>query len=110
MLTLGGHNGRVKGGYNGNGGYNGPKAGDTMVRGDTMVGGDTMVHNTRVVSHWLTQILTDNSCRQLYRPHRLRTTATDAVTAPGFRKWKFVATNIIYFFNGTHKNHRLDFT
>ena len=39
MLKLGGHNGRVKGGYNGNGGYNGPKAGDTMVRGDTMVGG-----------------------------------------------------------------------
>ena len=64
MLKLGGHNGRVKGGYNGNGGYNGPKAGDTMVRGDTMVGGDTMVHNTRVVSHWLTQILIDNCHRR----------------------------------------------
>ena len=44
---MGGHYGRVKGGYNGNGGYNGPKAGDTMVRGDTMVGADTMVHNRR---------------------------------------------------------------
>ena len=47
MLTLGGHYGRVKGGYNGNGGYNGPKAGDNMVMGDTMVGADTMVHDIR---------------------------------------------------------------
>ena len=39
MLTLGGHNGRVKGGYNGNGGYNGPKAGDNMVGGHNGTGG-----------------------------------------------------------------------
>ena len=50
MLTLGGHYGKVKGGYNGNGGYNGPKAGDNMVMGDTMVGADTMVHDIRIVS------------------------------------------------------------
>ena len=37
MLTLGGHYGKVKGGYNGNWGYNGPKAGDNMVMADTMV-------------------------------------------------------------------------
>ena len=45
---MGGHNGRVKGGYNGNGGYNGPKAGDTMVGG----------HNGRGGIQWFTTNVT----------------------------------------------------
>ena len=47
MLTLGGHYGKVKGGYFGNGGHYGPKRADIMVWADTLVGADTMVHDTR---------------------------------------------------------------
>ena len=48
MLTLGGHYGKVKGGYFGNGGHYGPKRADIMVWADTLVGADTMVHDKRL--------------------------------------------------------------
>ena len=47
MLTLGGHYGKVKGGYFGNGGHYGPKRADIMVWADTLVGADPMVHDRR---------------------------------------------------------------
>ena len=47
VLTLGGHYGKVKGGYFGNGGHYGPKRADIMVWADTLVGADTMVHDIR---------------------------------------------------------------
>ena len=49
MLTLGGHYGKVKGGYFGNGGHYGPKRADIMVWADTLVGADTMVHDMRLL-------------------------------------------------------------
>ena len=67
MLTLGGHYGKVKGGYFGNGGHYGPKRADIMVWADTLVGADTMVHDRRhndvVLSHMI-KILP--SLRHLY--------------------------------------------
>ena len=48
VLTLGGHYGKVKGGYFGNGGHYGPKRADIMVWADTLVGADTMVHDRRL--------------------------------------------------------------
>ena len=47
MLTLGGHYGKVKGGYFGNGGHYGPKRADIMAWADTLVGADILVHDRR---------------------------------------------------------------